>query len=138
MPCIYVAKSKDLGEWGSDVGLTEHLYRLGVHEGSSEEALAAINQEKLCGKSDWVLLKSESFEDMPDENALIERLARKEKLVDPKIYPGIRNATGIFKVKILNVENSILVKEALEGKTPKIKKAKPAEIGAYLLANALK
>ena len=138
MPCIYVAKSKSLGEWGSDVGLTEHLYRLGVHEGSPDEALAEINQERLCGKSDWVLLKSEATDAMPDEKALIDCLTRKEKLVDPKIYPGIRNATGIFKVKIANVENSILVKEALEGKPPKIKKAKPAEIGAYLLANALK
>ncbi|TAN54981.1 MAG: hypothetical protein EPN26_06055 [Rhodospirillales bacterium] len=138
MTCVYVAKSKSLGEWGSDVGLTEHLYKLGVHEGAPEEVVDLLNGEKLCGKTDWALLKSEPLEELQDEAALYERLGRKEKLVDPRIYPGIRNAPGIFKVKILNVENSILVKEALEGREPKIKKPKPAEIGAYLIANALK
>lgn len=138
MPCIYIAKSKALCEWGSDVGLTEHLFKLGVFEGPQDEIAATLNAEKLCGRQDWVLLKAESPDDLPDEAALIERLARKEKLVDPKIYPGIRNAPGIFKVKIANVENSILVKEALEGRPTKIKKAKPAEIGAYLIANAMK
>lgn len=138
MPCIYIAKSKALCEWGSDVGLTEHLFKLGVFEGEGKEAVEALNTEKLAGRADWVLLKAESTQEPQDETALIERLARKEKLVDPKIYPGIRNATGIFKVKIANVENSILVKEALEGRPTKIKKAKPAEIGAYLIANAMK
>ncbi|MBF0269988.1 MAG: hypothetical protein HQL44_15490 [Alphaproteobacteria bacterium] len=138
MACVYVAKSKSLCEWGGDVGLTQHLYKLGVFEGEAEEIAAALNGDKLCGRDDWVLLKSESPEDLPDEAALIERLARKEKLVDPKIYPGIRGAVGIFKIKIANVENSILVKEALEGRPTKIKKAKPAEIGAYLISNALR
>ncbi len=138
MLCVYAAKSKSLGEWGADVGLTAHLYKLGVFDGEPEEAIAALNAEKLAGRTDWVLLKAESPDGLPDEQTLYERLARKEKLVEPRLYPGIRNAPGIFKIKIVNVENSILVKEALEGKAPKIKKAKPAEIGAYLIANALK
>ncbi|CAA6606471.1 conserved hypothetical protein [Rhodospirillaceae bacterium LM-1] len=138
MACVYAAKSKSLGEWGGDVGLTAHLYKLGVFDGTPEEAVAALNDGKLCGHDDWVLMKAESPDDLPDETALIERLARKEKLVDPRIYPGIRGAVGIFKIKIANVENSILVKEALEGRPTKIKKAKPAEIGAYLISNALR
>jgi hypothetical protein len=127
-----------MGEWGSDVGLTEHLYKLGVFEGDGKEAVAALNQEKLGGRDDWSLLKAEPVDAPPDEAQLYAHLALKEKLVEARLYPGIKGAEGIFKVKILNVENSILVKAALEGKEPKIKKPKPAEIGAYLIANAMK
>ena len=61
----------------------------------------------------------------------------KEKAVDPKYYPRIRGATGIFRVKIENAENHIIIKASLEGEMPKITKLKPIEIAGYLIQNAM-
>lgn len=131
MPVIYVATSKANQEWGADVGLGKNLYKVGVAP-SPEEALAGF-----AGQSDWKVLKSE---DCPlAEDDALARLGRKEKAVDPNYYPKLRGAQGLFKVNVANVENSMLVALALDGKEPgKSFKAKPADIAKYLINNALR
>jgi hypothetical protein len=131
---IYVARSKGLQTWGADVGLGKNLYAIGYAEdGTPEEILAA----GLAGEKDWVLVKAQGAEDT-DEAALLERLGRKEKLVDPTYYPRIRGARGLVKVDPVKVENSMRIRKALEtGQEPKEIKVKPADIAQYLINNAL-
>jgi hypothetical protein len=43
-------------------------------------------------------------------------------MVDPNYYPKIRDAIGIFKVKIGNVADHLLVKRALAGDEQKLDK----------------
>ena len=71
-----------------------------------------------------------------EEAAAVERLAKKERVIDPNYYPKIRGAVGIFKVKIGNVANHLLVKRALAGGDQKLDKVKTADIAAYLIQNA--
>jgi hypothetical protein len=136
MAILYVATSKGLSEWGADVGLTKHLYKVGLGDDSAEAILKTLNDEACAGHSDWRLLKSEEVGDV-DEGAAIERLAQRERMVDPNLYPRIRGARGIFKIKLPNIANSLMVKRALAGEEPKIEKVKPADIAAYLMQNAL-
>lgn len=134
MGVIYVAKSKGLTAWGADVGLGKNLYAIGfVEDGTPEEALAG----GLAGEKDWTVVKSQAAEGI-DEAAILERLGRKEKLVDPTYYPRIRGARGLVKVDPVKVENSIRIRKALEtGLEPKEIKVKPADIAQYLINNAL-
>lgn len=135
MAVVYVASSKALAQWGAEVGLTKHIYKLGVAEGSAAAALETLNSSRHAGVADWKLLAKREMAD-GDEAALIERLTRKEKLVDPAFYPRLQGASGVFKVKPANVENHLLVKIALEGKDTAGVKVKPADVGAYLIRNA--
>jgi hypothetical protein len=139
MPVVFVASSRELGKWGGDVGLTKHIYKLGVAEDSAEDAVKAMNETAAAGFSDWKLLKKETLE-AADEDALIGRLANREKMVDPGLYPKIRGERGIFKVKPENVENHFLVKHALENQQAELKafKATPADVGQYLINSALR
>lgn len=138
MPVVFVATSKSLCTWGADVGLTKHIYKLGVTDESAEAAVKTMNESATAGFSDWKLLKKEEVESA-DEEVLIARLSNREKMVDPGLYPKIRGARGIFKVKPENVENHFLVKHALESEHSELKafKAKPADFGTYLINNAL-
>lgn len=135
MTVIYAAFSKDLAQWGAEVGLTKHIYKLGTADMPAAAAVEALSAGQHAGADDWKLLSKREL-DGADEAALIERLARKEKLVDPAFYPRIQGAPGIFKVKLANVENHLLVKVALEGKDTARVKVKPADVGAYLIRNA--
>ncbi len=135
MATIYVARSKELGEWGSDVGLGKNLYKAGIAAEEGQEVVEALNADGHGGQTDWVLVKAEDAEGL-DEAALLARLGAKEKMIDPKYYPRIRGALGIFKVKLENVENHILVKQALAGEEPKLGKLKPVDIATYLIVNA--
>ena len=135
MPTIYVAASKELGKWGADVGVSKHVYKLGLTEGSAEEAVAALNQASYAGQSDWKLVQKEEVDSLSEE-AAVDRLQRKEKLLDPNYYPRLRGTSGIFRVKPVNVENHILVAQALAGREPKLDKLKPADIAQYLITIA--
>jgi hypothetical protein len=134
MPTMFVAMSRALQAWGSDVGLTKHLYKLGVCPGAASEAVAAMNGERHAGRDDWVLL-TETGTDR-DAEAAIAGIARKETLVEPRYYPQIKGATGIVKVKLANVENHYVIETALAGGQRPARKPTPAEIGGYLLRKA--
>lgn len=134
MGTVFAARSKALQKWGGDVGLGKNLFAVGwVAEGSPAEALAG----GLAGETDWEVVKTQQADDV-DEAALLERLGRKEKLVDPNYYPRIKGARCIVKVDPAKVENSMRIRLALEtGQEPKDIKVKPADIAQYLINNAL-
>lgn len=137
MPVIFVAKSSAQQDWANSVGLTKHVYKLGLAEDSAEAAIERMNAERHAGFDDWKVLKKQKAEAI-DEEAALARLAAKERPVDPAYYPKLRGAAGVFKVKLENVENSMVVKAALSGAADlKAPKPKPADIAAYLIANAL-
>ena len=136
MTVVYIATSKNLAAWAADVGLTKHVFKLGVADSSADDAIKTLNDEAFAGESDWRLLKQQAADDL-EETAAIERLGKKEKMVDPNYYPKIRGATGIFKIKVGNVANHLLVKRALAGDEQKIDKVKTADIAGYLIQNAL-
>ena len=140
MPIVFVATSKTLAAWGADVGLTKSLYAVAVTDetagSTAEGAIEAMNMSGYGGQTDWKLLKKQAV-DNADEEAAIERLATREKQVDPKLYPKIRDARGIFKIKPENVENHLFVKNALASDTElRAVKVKPADIADYLIAKA--
>lgn len=131
---IYVAASRTLSDWGASVGISKNLYKLGV-AATGKAAIAALNEAALAGATDWKLVKAEPAEDA-DEAALIERLGRKEPAVDPRYYPRLRDAAGIFRVKPKNVENAMLVEKAMAGEESLNFKLKPVDIATYLIRNA--
>ncbi len=136
MSSIYVAASEALAEWGSDVGLTRNVFKVGVTDEDPTELVDRLNAESHCGQSDWKLL-TERDSGTIDEEAAIGRLRRKETLIDPLYYPRLKGAGGIFKIKLANVENHLLVKRTLAGQEAKPGKAKAPDIAAYLIENAL-
>src|SRR5215813_8262951 len=132
MATLYVASSKGLANWGSDHGLTKHLYKIGMTDGAAEAAIESLTAAEHAGHTDWKLAKKvEGVED--DEAAILARVATKEKLVDPNYYPGIKKAPGIVKVKLANVESRLLVQQTLKGETPHVVKIKTADIIDYLI-----
>jgi hypothetical protein len=133
MPVIYVAASKTLSDWGASVGISKNLFKLGVAE-SGKDAIAALNDEALAGATDWKLVKAEEAE--AREGDLLERLGKKESVVDPRYYPRLRGAAGIFRVKPKNVENSMLVEKAMAGQESLNFTVKPADVANYLIKNA--
>lgn len=136
MAVVYVATSKILAGWAADVGLTKHIYKLGIAEGSADDAVKALNDEQYAGADDWRLLKKQEVEGLT-EAAAFERLSHREKMIDPNYYPKIRGALGVFKVKIGNVANHLIMKRAFAGDQLKIDKVKTPDIAAYLIQNAL-
>jgi hypothetical protein len=136
MSILYVAASKTVADWAADVGLTKHVYKVGVADEPAEDVAKALNDSACAGGGDWKILKKEAVDGI-DEAAVIARVAQKEKMVDPAYYPRIRGAQGLFRVKIGNVANHLLVKRALAGEEQKVDKVKTPDIAAYLLQAAL-
>jgi len=134
MATIYVARSSKVGRWASDVGLSKHVFKLGCTE-EDAKALAAAGW---AGETDWQIVKRQTVEGLTEADA-IERVARKEKLIDPNLYPKLRGAAGVFKVIPAHVENHILVSRALAGQAERIElKLKPADFADYLIGNAVR
>lgn len=132
MASIYVARSVKAGKWASDVGLGKHLYKLGVTEGDSKAEAA----QGWAGETDWSIVTSEPVEEL-DEDAAIDRLAAKERMVDPNLYPKLKGARGVFRLNQVKVENHIVVSRALAGDSDlKALKLKPADFAAYMIVNA--
>lgn len=136
MPKLFVAKSKDLQSWGHGVGVTKFLYKVGVFNGSADDAINDLNEAKAAGLEDWKLLGEEDVDH--DEAAALEQLAIREQQLDTDFYPPIRGEPGIFKVKISNVEDDMMIRAALANENQQLKtlKAKDKDIAAYLLRRA--
>jgi hypothetical protein len=132
MAVIYVARSAKLAKWASDVGLSKNVFKVGV----AEEPIKDLVAQGWAGESDWAIVKKEPAEDLT-EGAVIERLGRRDTMVDPKYYPRIKGTLGIFKVDPHHVESHIIVGRALEGGGERTElKLKPADFAAYLIHNA--
>ncbi len=135
MPDLYVARSRGLEKWGAEVGLTKHVFKVGLAESGAEAAVKALNESSAAGHADWKLVAKKTVEAL-DENAAFERIAKRERLVDPNYYPGIKGARGIFKVKPGNSETHLLLKQAIGAGEMKNVKITPEVIADYLLSIA--
>jgi hypothetical protein len=134
MAVIYVARSVKFGKWASDVGLSKHVYKVGIAEGDPKPLV----EQGWGGETDWAIVKKREVEGVTEDEA-IQRLQRKEKMVDPTYYPRLRGATGIFKVPPEHVENHIIVARTMAGQNDRAElKLKPADFADYLIHNALR
>ena len=134
MGILYVARSAKLCRWASDVGLGKHVYKVGVASGDPR-ALATAGW---AGETDWAILRRRPCEDLTEEEAL-RRLAGKEKMIDPKLYPKLRGAVGVFRLTHARVENHVIVTRALAGDSGEAEiKLKAADFADYLIHNALR
>ena len=133
MGVIYVARSAKLNKWASDVGLSRYVFKVGY----TEEPVKALVEAGWAGEDDWTLVKQEAAEDISEEE-ILDRLARKEKAIDPKYYPRIKGTPGLFKVDPVHVENHIVVTQVLadNGVKRESLKLKPRDFADYLIHNA--
>jgi hypothetical protein len=91
-----------------------------------------------AGEADWKIVRRDEVEGLSEEEAL-ERLGKKERMIDPNIYPKLKGAVGVYRVSAQHVENHILVSRALAGSSDRLDlKLKPADFAAYLVHNALR
>lgn len=133
MGFLYVARSVRLGKWAWEVGLSKNVFKVGYAEGSPEEAVAV----GWAGETDWKLVKKQPAEGVTDDQ-VVARVAAKERLIDPKLYPKLKGAVGIFKVSLTNAENHILIRESLAGHPILADfKLKPGDIADYLIHMAI-
>jgi len=134
MGILYVARSAKLCRWASDVGLGKHVYKVGVAEGDPK-ALAAMGW---AGETDWTITGKQAVEGLSEEEALA-RLERKEKVIEPRVYPKLKGATGVFRLAPARVENHIIVTRALAGESDRAEiKLKPVDFADYLIHNTLR
>lgn len=134
MPTLYVAFSKVLGQWASDVGLSKHVFKIGVTEDDPKTLVAA----GWAAETDWLLVKQQAVDDLSEEEA-IRRVALRAKRIEPRLYPKLRGAEGVFKVVPAQVESRRLVQRALAGEAERVvTKLKPADFADYLIQSAVK
>jgi len=134
MGILYVARSVKLSRWASDVGVGKHVYKLGVAE-SDPKPLAAAGW---AGETDWTITRKQAVEGLGEEEALA-RLGRKDKMIDPNLYPKLKGATGVFRLIPTRVESHIIVTRALAGESDRVEiKLKPTDFADYLIHNALR
>ena len=132
MPVLFVARSAKLARWASDVGFGKHVYKVGITD-DDPKALAAAGW---AGESDWKIVRQEEVEGLSEADAL-DRLGRRQKSIDPKLYPKLKGAAGVFRVSPEHVENHIIVGRALAGDSDRLDlKIKPDDFAAYLIHNA--
>jgi hypothetical protein len=134
MSVIFVAKSARLARWASDVGLGKHVFKIGVAAGDPKPLAAA----GWAGETDWTILRRRPVDDLTEEEAIL-RLARNEKMIDPKLYPKLKGAVGVFRLTQARVENHIIVTRALAGDSDRADvRLKPADFADYLIHHALR
>ena len=133
MAVLFVARSVRMGKWSSDVGLGKNVYKVGVSDGDDPKALAASGW---AGEPDWKIVGQREVEALGEDEA-IDRLGNKERMLDPRLYPKLKGARGVFSVNLKHVENHIMVGRALAGESELGEvKPKPADFAAYLMHNA--
>src|ERR1700741_1870032 len=134
MSILYVARSSKLGRWASDVGLGKNVYKVGVAEGDPKPLAAAGG----AGETDWTIVRKTAVEDLSEVEAL-DRLGRKEKMIDPNLYPKLKGGAGVFRLTPARVENHIIVTRALAGQSdPNEVKLRPTDYADYLIHNAMR
>jgi hypothetical protein len=134
MATLYVARSVKLGRWASDVGLGKNVYKVGVADGDPKP-LAATGW---AGETDWSIVRRMPVEDLREEEAL-DRLGRKEKMIDPNLYPKLKGAVGVFRLTPARIENHIMVTRALAGESDRTAiKLRPTDYADYLIHNTLR
>ena len=134
MGILYVARSPKLCRWASDVGLGKHVYKVGVTEGDPK-ALASTGW---AGEGDWTITRKQAVESLSEEEALA-RLAHKEKVIDPNLYPKLKGASGVFRLAPTRVESHIIVTRALAGQSDRVEvKLRPTDFADYLIHNTLR
>ncbi len=135
MAVVYVARSAALTKWASDVGQGKHSYKLAIAD--DEAAMKAAIAAGWGGETDWKLIHSQEVDGVTEDEAFA-RLARREKTIDPAYYPRLKGAAGVFRVSLTNVQNSLLVAQAMDPDQPLTDvKVKPKDIADYLIRNAL-
>jgi hypothetical protein len=134
MGILYVARSAKLGRWASDVGLGKNVYKVGVAD-ADPKSLAAAGW---AGESDWTIVRKSEVEGLNQEEA-IDRLGRKEKMIDPNLYPKLKGAVGVFRLTPARVENHIVVTRALAGDSDRVEvKLRPIDYADYLIHNVMR
>ena len=134
MAFLYVARSPKLSRWASDVGLGKFVFKVGVAD--EDPKLPAARG--WAGESDWTIVRKQSVEGLT-EDEVVARLAGKEKMIDPNLYPKLKGAAGVFRLTAPRVENHILVTRALAGEgDPRELKLRPGDFADYLIHNALR
>jgi hypothetical protein len=133
MAILYVARSPKLCRWASDVGLGKNIFKVGLAEGDPKPLAASA----WAGETDWTITRKQTVEGLSEEEALA-RLARKEKVIEPHLYPKLKGAAGVFRLTPARVENHIIVKRALAGDSDRVEiKLRPTDFADYLIHQAL-
>src|SRR5258708_12942168 len=89
MGILYVARSAKLCRWGSDVGLGKHVYKVGLTAGDPKPQAAA----GWAGETDWTITRKQAVEGLGEEEGPA-RLGRREKIIDPNLYPKLKGPAG--------------------------------------------
>ncbi len=132
MPSIYVAYSPAMQEWGSDVGVSRHLFKVGFTDESPEAAIKALNDASYAGHKDWQLADARALEGL-DQLAVLTRLSERQKVLDPLYYPKIKGAKDIVKLEQRKVEANLVIKRTMAGHDSKVPKLKPANMAEYII-----
>ncbi|MSO99007.1 MAG: hypothetical protein EXR11_12450 [Rhodospirillaceae bacterium] len=138
MPTIYVAASKTLQAWGSDIGISKHIYKVGLTEDAKADMAKAMNEATALGQNDWKIIAKRDVPELSGEDEMLARLALRLKMIDPTYYPKLKGTRSVFKVNPFDVESYMVIKQTMAGEQPKVTKLKPADIGNYLIENALR
>ena len=71
MPYCYVAKSKSLQDWGHSVGISKHLYKVGVTSNDVKNTVSKMNFENFSGRNDWKIIMHVSIEEIEESNKIL-------------------------------------------------------------------
>ena len=133
MATLFVARSAALSDWASDVGLSKNVFKVGVAADPAADPVADIIARGWAGEGDWALVRSLDGIDLGEEE-VIAKIAKREKMIDPRYYPRLREAQGVFKVNPDSVKRGIVLARAMAGENERAPiKLKTADFGAYLI-----